>query len=196
MSISLLFVFFLHFSFTHNSKTTVVREIFIVKLFLWEKPTTKIKWTNLYLNELFVCSISMVAMTHENILRQKFHTKKFNMKISQIMAYDACDYYTNQKTVLLLGTLLLWFGGGVWAMTGELWPQNGPSVLRTFLFRHYFGFLSRVLDVVHIVKPHLDNQTRALHAATTLLATNWVYTHVGKSSTTVFFIYLIYLKAV
>ena len=34
--------------------TTVDREILVVKIFLWGRPTAKIKWMSIYLNEHYV----------------------------------------------------------------------------------------------------------------------------------------------
>ena len=95
------------------------------------------------------------------------------------------DPLTNGRSTTRRIPFLVW--DCVWASTtGKLWPQNSPTVHKTFSFRHFFGFSLSNLGIAHIVRPHPDNWTRV--KSCNKFANKELF--VNKGSTIVFFIYM------
>ena len=81
-------------------------------------------------------------------------------------------YCTYQTTPLLPDIFLFWFRAAYETTTGELRPRNGPLVCKMLAFVGFSDFCLRIPGVAHIVRPHPDYWTHALHCVTSLLAGN------------------------
>ena len=98
-------------------------------------------------------------------------------------------YYTYQATVWLLGIFLFCFGARMdfnWRATA----MKQFPVCKALWFGNFCGFCLCIPGVAHIVRPHPNYWTHALHTVMSLLTMNCVY--VCKSSAIVFSIYLVY----
>ena len=82
-------------------KTTIIWEVFVVKIFLWGRQTMKIKRTNIRLQQNLVCLIFVGCYNPQNILTWKFYTQKnLTQKFPKLQHFKPKDRLQNPQESL------------------------------------------------------------------------------------------------